>query len=137
MAVISTTTQVTITQLPFGTLTYAGNPFCSDQGTALPTLSSTWSGLFDSNDLTINTTTGAIDLATSNDGTHDAEYIIPAAAGCPEVTLTYPISITTAFLRSRNSSITSVLFRFSITDLTIPLAGVCVIEPCGHLFFLT
>ncbi len=93
----STTAPVTITQLPSGTLAYAGNPFCSNEGTALPTLSSAWSGTYDGDDFAINATTGAIDLATSNSGTHDVDYIIPAAAGCPEVKLTAEVSITETY----------------------------------------
>ena len=73
--IVTTTTSVTITELPTALISYAGTPFCTSDGTPQPvTLSGTGSYLGGSYSstagLTINAVTGAITPGTSSAGTY-------------------------------------------------------------------
>lgn len=96
--VYTTTASVTITALPVATISYPGSPFCgnlsapqnvSQTGTTGGTYTSTTG-------LTINASTGAITPSTSTAGTYTVTYTLPAAGGCPAVTATASVTITTA-----------------------------------------
>ncbi|MFM9988174.1 fibronectin type III domain-containing protein [Flavobacterium sp.] len=92
--VVSTNT-ITITTLPIATFNYAGSPYCQNAGTVSPTFTGGGvAGTFTSTTgLTINSTTGEVDLATSTSGTYVVTNTIPAANGCPSVIETASITI--------------------------------------------
>ena len=85
---VTSTASITITQLPATPLiAYTGSPFCSNGGTvSLSTSTGTTGGSFNSPaGLSINTSTGSINLGTSTAGTYSVTYTIPASAGCGQV----------------------------------------------------
>src|SRR4030095_4904291 len=76
-------------------INYPGTPFCSNGGTANVNLTGTSGGTFSSTaGLSINVSTGEINLGTSTAGTYIVTYTIPSANGCPTVTTTTSVSIT-------------------------------------------
>ena len=91
-------TTVAITALPVTSFTYSTLPYCQNAGTATPTFTGGGvAGTFTaspSTGLTINSTTGVIDLATSTVGTYTVTNFIPAAAGCPDVSTQATVTIT-------------------------------------------
>ena len=96
-AQFTTTTTITITALPAATISYAGNPYCQNAGTANVTRTGTAGGTYSATPagLSINATTGAVTLATSTAGTYTVSYLMAAASGCPAVTAITSITITT------------------------------------------
>ncbi len=95
----TTTTNVTITDLPTATVSYIGAPFClSIPGVQSVTLSGTGAyigGTYGSTaGLTINPATGAITPGTSTAGTYIVTYLIPASGGCAAVPVTTSVTIT-------------------------------------------
>ena len=70
----TTTTTVTINALPTATISYAGSPYCAI-GTAAVTQTGISGGTYNSTTgLSINATTGAINLVTSTAGTYTVTY---------------------------------------------------------------
>jgi hypothetical protein len=91
------TTMVTITAAPSATISYTGSPYCSNVATASVTRIGTAGGTYSSTTgLSINITTGEINIATSTAGTYTVTYSIAASAGCALYTTTTSITITTA-----------------------------------------
>jgi hypothetical protein len=87
--VVSASSNITITELPVATITYAGNPFCNTIAGIRPvTLTGTPGGVYSATPagLTINPATGAITPGTSAAGTYTITYTIAAAGGCGVVT---------------------------------------------------
>ena len=83
-----------ITQLPAATISYDGTPYCANEGTANVTQTGTTGGSYSSTSgLSINSGTGAIDLAASTPGTYTVTYTIAASDGCPQVQATTSITI--------------------------------------------
>jgi hypothetical protein len=100
----SSTATVTVTQLPTASIVYNGNPFCSNSAPVSVTLTGTnaytggtysYTGPLFPGTLSLNTTTGAVTVTTSTPGTYTVTYTIPAAGGCPVVTASTPLTITT------------------------------------------
>jgi hypothetical protein len=92
----TTTASITITALPAATISYAGSPYCSNAGTATVTRTGTAGGVYSSTaGLAINAATGDVNLATSTAGTYTVTYTLAAGGGCPVVTATITITITT------------------------------------------
>jgi gliding motility-associated-like protein len=94
--VVSASSNITITELPVATITYAGNPFCNTIAGIRPvTLTGTPGGVYSATPagLTINPATGAITPGTSAAGTYTITYTIAAAGGCGVVTATTIITI--------------------------------------------
>ncbi|MBC7937618.1 MAG: hypothetical protein H7Y86_19895 [Rhizobacter sp.] len=76
---------------------YTGSPYCSNAGTATVTVTDASSGTFSSDpSLSINSTTGAINLGASTVGNYLVNYTIPASAGCSQFQTTSPVIIGTA-----------------------------------------
>ncbi|MDR0872739.1 MAG: T9SS type B sorting domain-containing protein [Prevotellaceae bacterium] len=97
-AAVSATTQVTITQLPSVTISYA-TPFCSDgsvQNVSFTNNTGAYTGGTFTSDanLTIDPSTGAITPSSSTTGNHTVTYNIPAAGGCTASPVTTTINIT-------------------------------------------
>ncbi|UOQ54754.1 T9SS type A sorting domain-containing protein [Hymenobacter cellulosivorans] len=94
----SVTASVTITAAPVATFSYAAASYCTSgtNPTAVIPATST-AGTFSSTaGLSINATTGAINLATSTPGTYTVTNTVAAAGGCSAVTATTTVTITAA-----------------------------------------
>ena len=95
-SIYSTTTTITITTQPFANGTYVGSPFCSNGGIVYPT--GTFTGapgtLTSTAGLSINASTGAVDLAASTAGSYVVTYTVPASGGCAVYSNTTNIVIT-------------------------------------------
>ena len=98
--IVTTTTSVTITELPTASISYAGTPFCTSEGTPQPvTLNGTAAytgGTFTAAPagLSIDATTGDITPALSTAGTYTVTYTISASGGCGIVTTTTSVTVT-------------------------------------------
>jgi hypothetical protein len=91
------TTSITITATPNATISYAGTPYCSNSGTATVTHSGTAGGTYTSaGGLSINSSTGAINLSASTAGSYTVTYTVAAAGGCTVYQTTAPVTITAA-----------------------------------------
>ncbi|MDX9812234.1 MAG: PKD-like domain-containing protein, partial [Bacteroidales bacterium] len=97
-APFSTSTTLTISQLPVATFTYPEPAYCQNSTDPLPvfsgggvagTFSSLPAGL-----VFLSTSTGEVDLSASAPGTYNITNTIPASGGCPLVTYTDEITIT-------------------------------------------
>jgi Secretion system C-terminal sorting domain len=93
-AATSSTAPITITTPLTAAISYA-TPFCANGTTALPTFTGTGAGgtYSSTTGLTIDGTSGEINIATSTPGTYTVTYDLAAAAGCPAVVATTSILI--------------------------------------------
>jgi hypothetical protein len=91
------TTNITISEIPSATITYAGSPFCTSVTIAQPvSLAGTTGGTFSApGGLTINTSTGAITPSTSTPGTYLVTYSV-TPPGCTTYTFTTTVTVTAA-----------------------------------------
>ena len=95
-AVYTTTTTVSITLSPTATISYSGSPYCGT-GTANVTRTGSAGGAYSSTaGLSIDATTGAINLAASTAGTYTVTYSIAASGGCAAFSTTASVTINTA-----------------------------------------
>jgi Ig-like domain CHU_C associated/PKD-like domain/Secretion system C-terminal sorting domain len=117
--VVTATTSITITALPAATISYTGSPYCSNAGIATVTQTGTAGGTYTAvpAGLTINAATGAVTLGTSTPGTYTVTYTIAAGGGCPVVTATASITITSA----PSATISYAGTPYCSTDLTAPV----------------
>ena len=92
----STSTTITVTAQPFANGTYTGSPFCSNGGIVYPT--GTFTGapgtLTSTAGLSINPSSGAVDLAASTAGSYVVTYTVAASGGCAVYSNTTNIVIT-------------------------------------------
>jgi hypothetical protein len=96
-ALFTTTTTITINAASSATITYTGSPYCSNVPTATVTRTGTTGGVYSSTTgLSINATTGDVNIATSTGGTYTVTYTIAAAGGCALFATTTTITITAA-----------------------------------------
>ena len=80
---------------PTASISYEGTPFCKTLTTGVVTRTGTTGGTFSSTvGLSINTTTGEISPSVSTPGVYVVVYTIAASSGCPEVTATTNVTIT-------------------------------------------
>lgn len=93
----NTATQtMTITSAPDATFTYAADEYCTSGTNPSPVLTGT-AGVFTSTTgLSINGSTGAINLAASTAGSYTVTNTIAASGSCPASTETFDIEIFTA-----------------------------------------
>ena len=96
---VSTTTNITITQVPTATILYAGTPFCTSltagQSVTLSGTAAYTGGTYSSTSgLIINTSTGAITPSTSTPGNYVVTYTFANAGGCSQLQTTTNIVIT-------------------------------------------
>ncbi|MFC6224452.1 beta strand repeat-containing protein [Hymenobacter artigasi] len=88
------TASITINAAPSAAFAYASSTFCASGGSASPTLAGTSGGTFAAPaGLSLNTTTGAIDPASSTAGTYTVTYTVGST--CTAVATT-AVTITTA-----------------------------------------
>ena len=74
---------VTVNPAPSATINYGAQPRCQLDGTISVNLTGTGGGTFSAAaGLSLNTSTGAVDLAASTPGTYTVTYTIAAAGGC-------------------------------------------------------
>jgi len=91
----TTTTNVTITELPTASISYAGIPFCKDSGTQTVTFNGTTGGIYSAPDgLILDTSTGDITPSASDAGTYTVTYTIDVSGGCAPVKATTSVTIT-------------------------------------------
>jgi hypothetical protein len=93
--VVTATTSITITTLQTATISYAGSPYCQNAGTATVTRTGAAGGTYSAAPagLSINATTGTVTLGTSTPGTYTVTYTLAAGGGCPAVTPTATIVV--------------------------------------------
>ncbi|MDI5895452.1 LamG-like jellyroll fold domain-containing protein [Flavobacterium algoritolerans] len=95
-AIIAVTTSVTINPLPFATFNYGSATFCKSATNPLLTYTGGGvAGVFSATPagLSINSSTGAINLAASTAGTYTVTNTIAASGGCVAVTHSQVITI--------------------------------------------
>ena len=110
---MTATSPITITNPPSATITYSGSPWCGSAGLQSVTLVGTTGGTFAATPagLSINTSTGEINPATSTANTYTVTYTLPASGGC-------------------GTSISNVLVTISPTP-TAPVPGVPTQPTCS------
>ena len=91
----STTAAVTISTSPSATISYTGSPYCAGSGTATVTRTGTAGGTYSASPagLSLNSTTGAINLGASTAGTYTVTYSIAASGGCSAFSTTAAVTI--------------------------------------------
>ncbi len=78
-------------------IAYAASPYCSNAGTVSVTLSGNGGGTYSSaTGLSLNTSTGSIDLSASTQGSYNVNYTVAASGGCPSFVTTTNIIVTSA-----------------------------------------
>lgn len=104
----SATAVVTITQLKEAGFSYTSSPICQTSGNPLPTfVASGEAGMFSSTSgLSINASSGLVNLLGSSPGTYIVTNTLSAVAGCPVVTATNNITITNLPIATFNYSAT-------------------------------
>ena len=92
----STTTSVTISAAPWGTISYSGSPYCKSLSTAQTvTRNGTGGGTYSAPaGLTLDPMTGSITPSLSNAGTYTVTYTVAASGGCADYITTASVSIT-------------------------------------------
>jgi hypothetical protein len=92
----STTAGITIQTAASASISYA-SPFCSNGGTASVTQTGNTGGIYSAAaGLSINASTGAINLGASTPGTYTVTYSVAASGACPAVTATASVTINAA-----------------------------------------
>lgn len=93
----TSTTSFTIAIAPGATIQYAGGPYCTGNGPATVSLAGTTGGIFSAPaGVSINASSGNIDLATSAAGTFTITYTVAPANGCAQYSTTTSLTILTA-----------------------------------------
>lgn len=92
---IAFTTTVTISAPPTAVITYGTTPICTTTAVASVTLTGTAGGTYSAlpTGLSINTTTGEINVTASAVGTYTVSYTVNGANGCSSVTATASVKI--------------------------------------------
>ena len=92
----STTTDITITGAPSASFNYPNNPYCTNGGTASVSFSGTTGGNFSSDPLlSLNGSTGDVNLGASSTGSYTVTYTIAGSGGCDDYSTTATIEINT------------------------------------------
>lgn len=88
------TSSVTITQAPSASISYISTPYCQNSGFASVTRTGFSGGVYSSTaGLVINSTTGEINLNSSNPGSYVVTYFIAASGGCASFSTNTTITI--------------------------------------------
>ncbi|KGO92789.1 fibronectin type III domain-containing protein, partial [Flavobacterium subsaxonicum] len=95
-AQVTATFTVNIIPAPIPTFTYASVAYCQDETTNPSPILTDAAGTFSASPagLSINATTGVIDLAASTPGTYTVSNTVAGTTDCPSVTATTTITIT-------------------------------------------
>lgn len=93
--IVNSNTTVTVTPMPIATFSYSGTPYCQIDTDPSPSGTYSGGGTFTSTaGLSINSTSGLVDLLASTPGAYTVTYTIPASGGCPAVVANSTITIT-------------------------------------------
>lgn len=95
--IVNYTNSITITELPIATFNYSATPFCSNSSSQLPTfIGEGVAGVFNSSSvyLSLDPSTGLLNIANSVAGDYIVVNTIAAANGCPAVNASAPVTIT-------------------------------------------
>ncbi len=96
-SVFSTTASLTISAAASANITYPATPYCTSAGTANVTRTGTAGGIYTAGTgLSINATTGGINLTASTPGNYTVTYTVAAANGCSLFATTAPVTVTAA-----------------------------------------
>lgn len=139
---VQATTPVTITTAPSATISYAGSPYCTNGGTASPTLTGTSGGTYSASPagLTINSTNGNITLAASIAGTYTVTYSIAAGGGCAAVNTTATVVVNAAQTAGFNYGGTTTFCQTGtnpVASITGTAGGTFSATPAGLVFVST
>jgi len=95
---VSAIVPVTVTSAPSATIAYPGSPYCSNGGTATVTRTGTAGGAYSASPagLSINASTGAVNLGSSTPGSYTVTYTIAASGGCASFSTTANVTVTSA-----------------------------------------
>lgn len=102
-------------------ISYGGSPYCSDAGTAVPTLLGTPGGTYSASGMTIDPGTGAITLNSSTSGS--VTYTITAVNGCPGAQATADVVISPAAVVDAGGPYTSLEAAPTAISATTNAAG--------------
>lgn len=84
--------EIDINEIPETNFAYTGTPYCQNGGTATPTLSGSTTGTFSktagAGTLDLETTTGVVTLASSDDGTYTITRTVNGYSSTAEITVT-------------------------------------------------
>jgi hypothetical protein len=116
-------TPVTITAAPAATISYSAAPYCQGSGTAAVTRTGSSGGTYSSTaGLSINTTTGEVNLNTSTPGTYTVTYSIAAASGCAAFSTTGSITVNQLSVAPTSATATPASFC-GTTNVTLRTVG--------------
>ncbi len=103
---VASTSTITIDAVADAAFSYTGTPYCVGGANPSPTLGSgAIAGTFSSTlGLSIDASTGVVNLALTTPGTYTVTNTIAAVGACPAVTATATITVATAFAASFNYS---------------------------------
>ncbi|RYY38988.1 MAG: hypothetical protein EOO08_11970, partial [Chitinophagaceae bacterium] len=94
---ITTTDSIYISTQQAAAIRYIGSPFCQSASMAAVSLTGPGGGNFSASPsgLSINSSSGTIDIGASAPGTYTVNYILPASGGCGAATASTSVRITT------------------------------------------
>ncbi len=96
-AQVTATSPITITSVPFATISYAATPYCKSLSSAqVVTRTGSAGGSYSAvpAGLSIDASTGSVTPSTSTAGPYTVTYTVSAAGGCSQFATTTPITIT-------------------------------------------
>lgn len=119
----STTVNVTITNAPTATFSFAGSSYCSNAADPLPAFPIGGSGgIFTSaSGLIIDQISGLVDLSASTPGTYTINNLIAASGGCATASANFNITINA--LDDASFSYSSIAYCQSVTDQNPSITG--------------
>ena len=141
-AAVMATSTVTITATPTATFRYASAVNCEGAGIVPATLATgATAGTFSSTTgLTINATTGAVDLATSTPGTYTVTNTVAAAGGCAAAAATVAFTVTARparpLLTATYTGTTTTLTSNAATGNQFFLNGVAITGATGQTYVI-
>lgn len=94
----STSAEITVQPAPTAAIVYEGSPYCSTAGQAVVSFTGTPGGTYSATPagLSINETTGMINLYMSTPGSYSVTYVLAADGGCAAISATAGVEITPA-----------------------------------------
>lgn len=104
---VSTPVSISITEEIQTTITYQGNPFCGDDANKSPTLTGTTNGTYSSSaGLSINATTGVINVNASTPGTYSINYTYATGVATTSVTINSTFTTSAALTICETETVT-------------------------------
>jgi gliding motility-associated-like protein len=117
------TNTITVVANPTATISYSGSPYCSGSSSAIVTFTGVTGGTFSATSgLIINSTTGAVDLA-SPVGNYTVTYTIAAGGGCSAFVVTTPITINLSSVPITGFSYATPVCKNGTNPVVLPVSG--------------